>query len=179
MRSPGPFDTDTTRRRYHPNPSPVRVGQQTARVNAEIFAECPLTHAAHPLSPSSSSPTFRPSSRRYTQRVAGARSRSVVPCIAQSLFSPWRRPSRVCHVGSPLQHLRQSRSPPHRVTGARARTRPGSTLMPPKSELTAWFCRQYVLCLMLARADRHPLLPSHQSPPTFLTPYLAMSPGAL
>jgi hypothetical protein len=38
-----------------------------------------------PLSPSSSPPTFRPSIRRYFRRVAGARSRSVVPCTAHAV----------------------------------------------------------------------------------------------
>ena len=67
------------------------------------------------------------------------------------------------------------RSPevPRQVTGARARTRPPSTRRWfPNPSLTTWFCRQYVLCLILTHADRHsPCF----SPSTFLTPYLAMS----
>ena len=64
MRSPGPFDT--TRRRYS-NPSPSAwASRQCVQCLMPADARC------SPLSPSSSPPTFRPSTRRYSQRVAGA-----------------------------------------------------------------------------------------------------------
>ena len=68
-----------------------------------------------PLSRSSSPPTFRPSTRRYSRRVAGAHSRSVAPCTAHAV----RRIPHPCSQNPPSHHASSLRSTNHHKRSSR------------------------------------------------------------